>query len=122
VIGSLTMLVIEKKSDIHTLHSLGASREIIRRIFLIEGVMISLGGALAGLVLGGLVCWLQIRFGLISIQADGAYIIDAYPVAVKWTDFALVAATVFGIGLLATILPLRSISNVLGRQEPAGLG
>ncbi len=122
VIGSLTMLVIEKKSDIHTLHSLGASREIIRRIFLVEGVMISLGGALAGLVLGGLVCWLQIRFGLISIQADGAYIIDAYPVAVKWTDFALVAATVFGIGLLATILPLRSISNVLGRHEPAGLG
>jgi lipoprotein-releasing system permease protein len=117
VIGSLTMLVIEKKSDIHTLYSLGASRETIRRIFLLEGVMISLGGAIGGLLLGGLVCWLQIRFGLISIQAEGTYIIDAYPVAVKASDFILVAATVCCIGILATILPLRNIAAVLEKSR-----
>ena len=97
VIGSLTMLVLEKKADIHTLHSLGASKRIIRRVFLLEGIFISLGGALAGILLGGLVCWLQIRFGLVTIQAEGDFIIDAYPVAVKATDFGLVAFTVFAI-------------------------
>lgn len=117
VIGSLTMLVIEKKSDIRTLHSMGASRSTIRRIFLLEGLMISLGGAIGGLLLGGLVCWVQMRFGLIGIQAEGTYIIDAYPVAIKATDFIMVAATVCGIGLLATILPLRNISGVLDGKD-----
>lgn len=113
VIGSLTMLVIEKTRDIKILHSMGASQKMIRRIFLIEGIMISLGGALAGLILGGLISWLQMEFGIISIQAEGSFIIDAYPVYVKGIDFLLVAATVFAIGLLASVLPVRNISLLL---------
>ena len=109
VIGSLTMLVIEKKKDIQILHSLGASARTIRRVFLTEGLLISLGGALSGLLLGGLICWLQLRFGIISIQAEGTFIIDAYPVAVKATDLLLVGLTVTAIGLLASIIPANYI-------------
>ncbi len=117
VIGSLTMLVIEKSRDIKILHSMGASQKVIRRIFLVEGIMISLGGALAGIILGGLVSWLQMRFGIIGIQADGSFIIDAYPVAVQGMDFVLVSITVFGIGLLASILPIRNISLLLEKNK-----
>ncbi len=113
VIGSLTMLVIEKNRDIKILHSMGASQQIIRRIFLVQGIMISLGGALAGLILGGFISWLQMRFGIIAIQAEGSFIIDAYPVYVKAIDFLLVAVTVFAIGLLASVLPVRNISLLL---------
>ncbi len=117
VVGSLTMLVIEKTRDIRILHSMGASQKVIRRIFLAEGIMISLGGALAGIILGGLVSWLQMRFGIIGIQAEGSFIIDAYPVAVKAMDFVLVSITVFGIGLLASILPIRNISLLLQKDK-----
>jgi lipoprotein-releasing system permease protein len=109
VIGSLTMLVIEKKRDIHTLHCLGASASTIRKVFLAEGLLISLGGAMAGLLLGGLICWLQMQFGIIAIQAEGTFIIDAYPVALKATDFLLVGLTVAVIGLLASIIPANYI-------------
>jgi len=109
VIGSLTMLVIEKQRDVGVLRSMGASRQLIRRIFMIEGIMISLGGALAGILLGALIGWLQSSFGLITIQAEGTYIIDAYPVVMKSGDFVLVAVTVFCIGVLASVLPVRNI-------------
>jgi lipoprotein-releasing system permease protein len=117
VIGSLTMLVIEKTRDIRILHSMGASQKVIRRIFLVEGIMISLGGALAGIFLGGLISWLQMRFGIIAIQAEGSFIIDAYPVYVKALDFVLVSITVFGIGLLASVLPVRNISLLLETKK-----
>lgn len=108
IIGSLSMLVLEKRKDVRILHGLGASKKTIRNIFLIEGMMISGGGALAGIFLGAIISWLQIAFGLISIQAEGSYIIDAYPVAMKVSDFVLVAVTVFVIGLLASLLPARN--------------
>jgi len=117
VIGSLTMLVIEKTRDIKILHSMGASKKVIRRIFLIEGIMISLSGALLGIILGGLVSWLQMRFGIIGIQAEGTFIIDAYPVYVKAIDFLLVTITVFGIGLLASVLPVKNISLLLEEKN-----
>ncbi|MEE4177463.1 MAG: FtsX-like permease family protein [Bacteroides sp.] len=117
VIGSLTMLVIEKTHDIRILHNMGASKKVIRQIFLMEGVLISLGGALAGIVLGGIVSWLQMRFGIISIQAEGTFIIDAYPVQIKAIDFLLVAITVFGIGWLASVLPVRNISLLLDKKD-----
>jgi lipoprotein-releasing system permease protein len=116
VIGSLTMLVLEKRKDIQILHSLGASHKVIKNVFLLEGIMISLGGALAGIVLGAIVCWVQIQFGLISIQAEGSFIIDAYPVVMKLTDFILVTITVFCIGLLASIIPVKNISVLLNKN------
>ncbi len=109
IVGSLTMLVLEKRKDISVLRSMGASRKLIERIFLLEGVLISMGGALGGILLGGLVSWLQMKYGIIGIQAEGSFIIDAYPVVVKALDLILVAFTVFCIGLLASLLPLKNM-------------
>lgn len=117
VIGSLTMLVIEKTRDIRILHNMGASQKTIRQIFLTQGILISLGGALAGIILGGLISWLQMRFGIIAIQAEGNFIIDAYPVHIKALDFMLVAITVFGIGWLASVLPVRNIDLLLQEKD-----
>jgi len=116
VIGSLTMLIIEKQRDIRILHNMGAPQKTIRQIFLTEGVLITLGGALAGILFGGIISWLQMRFGIISIQAEGNFIIDAYPVHIKAIDFLLVAITVFGIGWLSSLLPVRNISLLLEKK------
>jgi lipoprotein-releasing system permease protein len=113
LIVSLTMLVIEKTRDIGVLHKLGASMQTIKRIFLFEGMMISLGGAFIGLILGALVCWLQIQFGFVSIQAQGSFIVDAYPVKMEVMDFVFVTITVVVIGVLASIIPSRNISMLL---------
>jgi len=113
ITGSLTMLVLEKIKDISILRSMGASLETVRRIFIYEGVMVSSGGALMGLALGGIFCWLQTRFGLIRIQAEGTFIIDTYPVQANPADFILVFFTVAFIGFLASWLPSRKIKSFL---------
>ncbi len=112
VTGSLTMLVIEKDADISILRSMGASSRTISHIFLAEGLMISLGGALAGIVLGSLIAWIQMQYGIISIQAEGTFIVDAYPVQVQALDIVMVGITVFVIGLLASLVPLRRIARM----------
>lgn len=109
VIGSLTMLIIEKKKDINILRSMGASEPLIQRIFILEGVFISMIGALSGLLIGLLVCWIQMRFGLVKLHAGGSYIVQAYPVDVQFYDVLAVFALVATIGLLAAWLPVRKI-------------
>ena len=118
VIGSLTMLVIEKKKDISVLWSMGARKELIRRIFFTEGMLISTTGAVLGLFLGWLVCFLQIHFELVTIQATGTYIIDAYPVHMKWTDFTYIFFTVIFIGLISVVLPLRRLFLMIENIRP----
>ncbi len=109
VVGSLTMLVLEKRRDIDILRSLGASKKLVEKIFLLEGILISLGGALGGILLGGFISWLQMRHGLIRVQAEGMFIIDSYPVHLEGSDLLLVAFTVFCIGLLASLVPLKNM-------------
>ncbi len=109
IVGSLTMLVIEKRRDIPVLRSMGAARNTIGKVFLMEGVLISLAGAVFGITAGGLISWLQMKYGLISLQGEGVFIVDAYPVSVELTDLLLVGVTVFCIGILASLLPLRRI-------------
>ncbi|HPT02697.1 MAG TPA: FtsX-like permease family protein [Bacteroidales bacterium] len=112
VIGSLTMLILDKRRDIAVLRSMGASDRLVRRIFLTEGLLISLSGAVAGLVIGATVCWIQQRFGIIKLQGgSGAFIIDAYPVKMEACDFLWVFITVFLIGLAATWYPVRKIAR-----------
>jgi len=111
VIGSLTMLIIDKKEDIYTLRSLGADNRAISRIFLFEGWLITAVGAVVGLVMGALLCWVQIRFGLISLGGSGSFIIDAYPVETRGIDFVIVFFTVMLIGFLASWYPVRHITG-----------
>ncbi len=112
VISSLTMLILDKKEDIATLRSLGAGNTMIKRIFLFEGIMISIGGALLGLFFGGLISWAQQQFGFITLGSQaGAFVVSAYPVEIKWADFFVVFFTVIAIGLLVAWYPVRQISR-----------
>ena len=112
VIGSLSMLILDKKKDIAVLSSMGANKKLIKRIFLTEGLLISIIGAILGLTLGGILCWLQQRFGIISLgPGDGSFVIDAYPVQMQALDFVYVFITVFFIGMAAAWVPVKQISK-----------
>lgn len=111
IIGSLTMLIIEKKKDMYTLRSLGASLPLIRRIFLIEGWLISIVGAISGLILGSALCYLQQQFGLVDLQGGQSFIISAYPVDMQFTDVIYVFLTVLFIGFFAAWYPVRYITR-----------
>lgn len=119
VIGSLTMLIIEKEKDIGILRSLGADNPLIKRIFIFEGWMISILGAALGLLLGWLVCWAQQKFGLVKLAGE-TLILDTYPVIMKLSDFMLVAATVLMIGFLAAWYPVRFMSKRYLVEEEKG--
>ncbi|MFH1121996.1 MAG: FtsX-like permease family protein [Bacteroidota bacterium] len=113
VIGSLSMLILDKKKDIAILHSLGADNHLIRRIFMAEGVMVSLSGAITGLLLGTVICLVQQHFGLVKINAEGgSFLISAYPVLMQWRDFVFVFIAVSFIGLVAAWIPVHSIGKV----------
>lgn len=114
VIGSLSMLIIDKKEDVRTLRNLGASDKLISRIFLFEGRMISLLGAGIGLVLGLLLCFIQQKYGIIALgDSSGSFIVDAYPVSVHVFDVALVFITVLAVGFLSVWYPVRYLSKRL---------
>lgn len=102
ILGTLTILIIEKKRDIKILKNLGASLKTIKQIFLVEGILITLIGALAGLITGLLICWLQIKFSIIKFSNEGSMVVDAYPVKVQFGDVLLVLFTVCGVGFLAS--------------------
>ncbi len=110
VVGSLTMLILEKKKDIAILQAMGASNRIIRRIFLLEGLQISFVGVVTGLFIGGLLAWIQQQFGLIGIGVADTLVFDTYPVKIHWADFVLIFFSVMTIGLLAAWLPVRRLS------------
>lgn len=114
IIGSLSMLIIDKKEDVVTLRNLGANDKQIVRIFLFEGRLISLIGAIVGIGLGLLLCWLQQTYGFVSLgQSAGSFIVDAYPVSVHYTDIFLVFLTVIAVGWLAVYYPVRYLSKKL---------
>ena len=106
IFGSLSMLIIEKRGDIETLRSLGAQDKLIRRIFVLEGWMISLTGLAAGLVLGTGFALLQQHFGFIKMP--GHFVVQAYPVILSWTDILLTIAGVAVIGYIIALLPVAS--------------
>jgi lipoprotein-releasing system permease protein len=102
------MLIIDKKKDVMTLRSLGARDSLIKRIFMIEGWMISIIGALIGVGLGLLLCLIQQQYGIVSLgQSSGSFVIDAYPVSVHYTDVALIFITVVIVGFISVLYPVR---------------
>lgn len=113
IIGSLSMLMIDKEKDIDTLRNLGAATGDVRRIFALEGYLISLLGAVVGLVIGVLLCWIQQRYGVISMgRSEGSFIVEAYPVVVKVWDLVLIFLTVMVVSALVVWFPVRrQISN-----------
>ncbi len=114
IIGSLSMLMIEKKNDVRTLRSMGATDRQICNIFMFEGRMISLAGAVAGLLLGLLLCWLQQQYGFITMgQSEGSFIVEAYPVSVHPWDLVLIFVTVILVGWAAVWYPVRYLSRNL---------
>lgn len=116
VIGSLSMLIIDKRADVVTLRNLGADDRLISRIFLLEGCMISFMGAIIGVALGLVLCFAQQEFGFLSLgsgSSSGAFVVDAYPVSVHLSDVLLVLITVLVIGYLSVLLPVRYLSRRL---------
>lgn len=113
VIGSLSMLIIDKREDVVTLRNLGADDNQIVRIFLFEGRMISFFGAFIGVVSGLLLCWIQQTFGLIRLGSSGSFVIDAYPVSVEAMDVIIVFVTVLLVGFLSVWYPVRYLSKRL---------
>ena len=109
IIGSLSMLIIDKKNDINTLKSLGADKVLIKRIFLFEGWMIAAVGAVAGIVLGSAVCLIQEYFEVFKLGPNS--VIDAYPVVLNFSDMIVVFFTVLFMGLLAAWYPVRYIGS-----------
>ena len=117
IIGSLSMLILEKKEDIKTLYSLGVDEKRMRRIFFYEGWLVSLLGGVIGIVIGVVLCLIQQHFGIIKLGGGGAdYVISAYPVKVQIWDTLLIFFTVMIISLLAVQLPCRQV-NKLSKNE-----
>lgn len=113
VIGTLSMLILDKKKDIAVLQSMGASQKVIKRIFLAEGMLISLIGAISGLALGAIVCYLQMQFGFVRLgDADSSFVVNAYPVYMQFRDFLMIFITVMVIGLLAAWYPVSNIKKI----------
>jgi len=103
IFGSLSMLLIEKKDDVQTLRAMGADDRLVRRIFILEGWLISLLGMVAGLVIGILFAVLQQKFGLIKMP--GNFVVNAYPVVLQWADVVITAVSVAVIGYLIALIP-----------------
>jgi lipoprotein-releasing system permease protein len=110
IIGSLTMLIIEKERDVEILKSLGADNSLIKKIFIFEGWLISIIGAATGLILGFIICWIQERYGIIRLNSE-SLLMEAYPVVMKIKDFVIVPATVLLIGFWAAWYPVRYLTR-----------
>lgn len=114
VVGSLSMLIVEKKDDIRSLQHMGASNGMVTSVFLYEGWLITFVGIIAGMVAGLSLCLLQQHFGLLRLSnVPGAYIIDAYPVIVKFSDLLVVFAVVSLIGLVTVLYPVNNLRKQL---------
>ena len=114
IIGSLSMLIIDKKDDVVTLRNLGASDRQITQIFLFEGRLISAIGAIIGIALGLLLCWIQQTYGIISLgSSEGSFVVNAYPVSVHPLDVIIIFLTVLAVGFLAVWYPVHYFSRRL---------
>ena len=118
IIGSLSMLIIDKKNDITTLQNMGANDRQITRIFMFEGRMISAFGAVIGIGLGLLLCWLQQQYGFVSLgSSSGSFVVNAYPVSVHYDDVVLIFLTVIAVGWLSVWYPVkRSLAFLLATR------
>ena len=114
IVGSLSMLIIDKKDDVVTLRNLGANDKQITKIFLFEGRMISIIGAGIGIGIGLLLCWLQQTYGIVALgSSSGNFVVNAYPVSVHYSDVLIILFTVVAVGWMAVWYPVRYFSRRL---------
>jgi lipoprotein-releasing system permease protein len=112
IVGSLSMLIIDKQNDVITLRNLGAGDKQITQIFLFEGRIISVIGAIVGILLGLLLCWLQQQYGFVKMgDSDGTFVVNAYPVSVHYIDVLLIFVTVIVTGWLAVWYPVKTFTK-----------
>ena len=121
VIGSLTMLLVEKQKDLAVLKSMGAGTTLLKKIFLTHGMLITLWGAVPGLLLGACICWVQQTYGIIQLGQSGSFIVDAYPVRMEIQDFALSLGAVLLVGLSASLYAVRGFGNMEAGRLSAAL-
>ncbi|MDE5638588.1 MAG: FtsX-like permease family protein, partial [Odoribacter sp.] len=112
IIGSISMLILDKKEDLGIFKALGMNLRQILTVFKTEGILITLSGAALGLFIGVTVCFLQEKYGFIKL-GDGSYMIEAYPVKLIWKDLVLIMATVLLIGYIASYFPVKYLVNKL---------
>lgn len=117
MVGALWMLVLDKKKDISTLKSMGATSRLIRQIFLMEGFLLSLIGLVLGCFFAITLCVLQQQYGFVKLSGSGEFIINAYPVEMRLGDFAVVILTVLGIGTIAAWIPAQKASTIENIQR-----
>ncbi len=118
IIGSLSMLIIDKNDDAQTLRAMGARDALIRRIFMMEGWLISIIGAILGVGLGLLLCLLQQQYGLVRLgESSGNFVIDAYPVSVHYVDVLIVFVTVIAVGFISVLYPVRYATGKLRQKN-----
>jgi len=118
IIGSVTMLIIEKRRDIFTLMSMGTSIKKLKHIFFTEGWLISFSGAAIGIILGALICYAQQKYGFVTFPSDGMYIVDAYPIDLKISDFILTFFSVMILGTLISLYPARKLTEEFIKETP----
>jgi lipoprotein-releasing system permease protein len=104
-VGSLYMLVIEKKKDLKIFASMGLTANQARRVFMFEGIILAIFGGLVGIILGGVICWLQQEYSIINFSSSEGFIIDSYPVRIKAADFLYVFLTIVGLGFITSLYP-----------------
>ena len=114
IIGSISMLILDKKEDLGTYKALGMTNQRIISVFKTEGNLITMAGAVIGLVFGTLICLLQEKYGLITL-GDGSYIITAYPVKIVFEDILLIVLAVLSIGYTASYFPVKYLVNKLAK-------
>lgn len=115
IVGALTMLILEKKKDLNVLSAMGASLKSVRRIFMLEGFMITLLGVIGGVLLGLLLCWMQMRFGL--LRFDEGYIVEFYPMKIVLNDLFAIIMVVMAIGFAAAWYPVRKFTVTLANRN-----
>lgn len=114
MIGTLSMLIIEKKDDLSVLYAMGARKSLVRKIFMVQGGFISLLGGMAGLFIGLLVCFLQMKFHIVGLgDGSSGYLINYYPVQLEWLDFVLVLLTILIISIITSYIPIRYMKNIV---------
>lgn len=111
IISSVSMLILDKQANAETLRSLGATDSFVARIFIYEGNLIALLGAVIGLVLGVVLCLLQQEFGIIGLGGDGQFVVDAYPIRVKFTDLLLVLVSVVAVSAISVWMPIKVLNK-----------